>query len=627
MKRIADLLLFSVIVFAHLVSNQASEDLCPPCYVRKANSSGCVCTSELPKGICYCHEKSKSALAYGYCMTYNNATGLVTVGKCQVTKYTVLNETGEGNYQAIDLPLTVFELEAAICEPFKRKGKLCNECVPSYGLPVVTSTPRCVPCGKNDKYYSWLLFVLFNFLPITILFVIIALFDIQLTKSPLLWFIIYSQIIIVILQYNPRTYTRLTFLTSRHFKTLLQIALTFYGVWNLDFFQFVYLPFCLGESLKETHVLMLQYLVALYPLVLITCAWICTNLYARGFKPMILVWKLTKELFKRKLCFCSKYFPQQLSPKGIANAIAAFITLAYSKILTVSACLLFPSPLYVYNTSEYGDFKYSERVLLFDSSVKSFGEEHLLYAIFAIFCLLLFVLLPLLLLLLYPIKCLRRIIPLSNRHIIHYFIEKFQGWFKDGTENGSHDFRLTSAIYPLLRIFVVVSLFLISVLYVPSASYLNGSLTWVIPGVILYGLSLFFAFAQPYKLSYMNTFDNLFFGFLAVLSLLLASEGGRYLAIFWGTVPLAVAVLYVIYRALKWIKVWYRLQKCFALFRSKLALTWKSIKVFVCCSRKYSQEREISEGLPDRFLNSDRYNRRRYTDVNNTAGLKVSLIL
>ena len=67
----------------------------------------------------------------------------------------------------------------------------------------------------------------------------------------------------------------------------VRILHTIYGVWNLDFFRTVILPevVCLEMSTIQLIVLALEYLVALYPLVLMI------QLHARNFWSLVWVWK------------------------------------------------------------------------------------------------------------------------------------------------------------------------------------------------------------------------------------------------------------------------------------------------------------------------------------------------
>ena len=57
------------------------------------------------------------------------------------------------------------------------------------------------------------------------------------------------------------------------------LLMTIYGIWNLDFFRYVIPPFCISPSLTSLQALALEYVIAIYPLVLILVAYICVKLY------------------------------------------------------------------------------------------------------------------------------------------------------------------------------------------------------------------------------------------------------------------------------------------------------------------------------------------------------------
>ena len=71
------------------------------------------------------------------------------------------------------------------------------------------------------------------------------------------------------------------------------------------------------------------------------------------------------------------------------------------------------------------------------------GRSHLPYAIAAILVVVLFVLTPGILLLLYPLRLFQRFLNLFpiRWHILHTFVDSYQGCYKDGTEPGTRDCR------------------------------------------------------------------------------------------------------------------------------------------------------------------------------------------
>ena len=81
-------------------------------------------------------------------------------------------------------------------------------------------------------------------------------------------------------------------------KLICNVFVSFYGVWNLDLFRFVYKPFCLHPNLSSLQVISLDYAIAVYPLLLILLTYLFVKLHDHCWvvqfisKPM--AWLFTK---------------------------------------------------------------------------------------------------------------------------------------------------------------------------------------------------------------------------------------------------------------------------------------------------------------------------------------------
>ena len=198
--------------------------------------------------------------------------------------------------------------------------------------------------------------------------------------------------------------------------------------------------------------------------------------------------------------------------------------------------------------------------LFYSPNVQYFGREQLPYALSAVFILVIFTLLPTLLVIVYPLcvtKCRCRT-PLSVR----LFVESFNGWFKDGTQEGTRDFRVLAGLHPVLRIVLAISISLNIVFVRPLSPLANHQ--WLIPGVIFLLCSVLFVLARPYKLVYMNQCESALFALLGTISLLVNSYLGLYFAFSLGTVPMLILLCYVAYKLFKKLK---RYLSAFKLFR------------------------------------------------------------
>ena len=65
----------------------------------------------------------------------------------------------------------------------------------------------------------------------------------------------------------------------------MKFIATVYGIWNLDFFRAVVPPICL--PLSTVQVIALDYLVAVYPLLLLVCIFGLVTAHDRGLRPLV----------------------------------------------------------------------------------------------------------------------------------------------------------------------------------------------------------------------------------------------------------------------------------------------------------------------------------------------------
>ena len=87
------------------------------------------------------------------------------------------------------------------------------------------------------------------------------------------------------------------------------------------------------------NVLLFDYIVALYPVLLTIVLYICIDLYDRKIRLVVLVWKPFLYMFTR----CrTNWNPKE----SIIKSFATFLLLAYTKLLFTSANLLYGTQVY-----------------------------------------------------------------------------------------------------------------------------------------------------------------------------------------------------------------------------------------------------------------------------------------
>ena len=463
---------------------------CPTWY-RKTKYNGvtrCVCGANL-RGEVVCNDATQETLIIkGCCMSYDYTINETVVGRCPFNYH---HPDAKDFY--VTLPNDTSELNTFMCGGLNRTGLLCSQCQQGLGPSISSYNRQCIECF--DKRYGWLVYITATLFPATILCFLVMVFQLHVTSAEMNVFVFLCQFITCVSTLtNPYVYVHhITDLSGTNF--ILFALLTFYGIWNLDFFRYFLPSFCISNDMTTLHTLALEYVVAIYPLLLIVIVYVCVEMYDRGVRVVVCMWRPFRVCFAR--------FRRRWNPKGsVIKTFATFLLLSYSKLLTVSYSLLDGVELYNITGKTVGP-----PVLYYNASIGYFSKEHLPFAVPALCVLLVFVIFPLLLLLLYPMRSFQRCLGYCTRirwQFLHTFADAFQGCYKNGT-NGTRDYRYFAGFYLLFRVVLLVAF--IST----AADYL-----WLIIILFAVVISLLFAFFRPYKNNYFNIIDSSGFALLAI---------------------------------------------------------------------------------------------------------------
>ena len=396
-----------------------------------------------------------------------------------------MSENGVWIY-ALYFPIAVnstSQLNEFMCRRYNRQGQLCGSCVPGYTPPVYSYYLSCVNCTTSN----WAKYTAVSLLPLTAFFVFVVTFRLSGTSPKLNGFILCIQIL--------SSPPNMRALANTPQNTLSYTLTSLLGIWNLDFFRLVYTPFCLQPHTNTLHVLALDYLVAVYPLLLITLSYLLVLLYDRNVRLIVCLWKPFLPLF-------IKFRRQWNIRNSLVEVFATFFLLSYVKILSVSVDLLVPVLLY----DQHGH-TLTQLYLFIQGDLPFLGSQHLPYAYLALFFLLTFTLLPMLLLFLYPCSCFQACLNRTGCSCqpLHTFMDTFQGHYKNGT-NATRDLRFFSGLYLLLRVVVYTST-------VVTYQIASNAYTTVIIAV----LALSVALARPYKKYIYNVIDTILLTTAALL--------------------------------------------------------------------------------------------------------------
>ena len=572
-----------IFLFIFLEQTTAGQDVCPP-WLNNRSSPGS--SSSLSTTI-RC-DPDILLLRLGNCMTYNSTAEATAVGFCQYIQH--LNTTYVDQVLYITLPYNVSLLNESMCGPLNREGTLCGKCKDGYGVAMYSYNLECSKCWGHS--YGWALYFFLELFPITVMYVLVVIFHIRATSSPLSALVFMSQIVVYTIRGNIHLYPYVENIITGFPYVALQVLQVLCGIWSLDFFRFVIPPFCVSSNIKNVHALALEYIVAFYPIFLILLTYVCIKLHDNDFRPVVWLWKPFHRYFA--------HFRRRWDSKAsIINAFTTFLLLSFSKILFVSFTLLYISHIDIYDH----DVIHKECVLYFDSTVGCHTQEHLIFATIAIFVLLIFIISPIMLLILYPTRLFRKCVTccrFRRWHALHMFVESFQGQYKDGT-NGTYDFRMVSALFLILRILIL-------------ASFHNYSI-WIsaVAQFAVICAVCFYAVARPYKVSIGNSVDILILASLGTSALLLLLD--MYFRLTAPTlhyyslvivlllgVPHMVLILYICYKLVNKLGITECLKtKCRCLKRCVLATIYVR-------QREANVEAEfVTDSLPDRLINPEEY--------------------
>ena len=117
--------------------------------------------------------------ADGFCVTFTKQEGLYYAGDCPF-RHT------ENNTDRIssELPSDPDRLNDRMCGPYNRMGLLCGRCIDGYGPAVYSLDMKCANCSKLSTGYAISLYLLLEFIPITLFFMAIVIFRLNITAGP-----------------------------------------------------------------------------------------------------------------------------------------------------------------------------------------------------------------------------------------------------------------------------------------------------------------------------------------------------------------------------------------------------------------------------------------------------------
>ncbi len=497
---------------------------CPTWYWYQ-NSTQCVCGgSQYTNAYITQCKVPPQLLRRDYCATFEN--NMTSLGRCPYnTRYnTVPHEL---------ITQDTLQLTEQICSPLNRTGLLCSDCLPGLGPAVFSYYRECKECVGSP--YGWFLFFVRLMLPLTVLCIIVIVFRINIASPALNGFVLCVQLITNVFNNYPFAVHGL-----EESYSITQFVADVYGLFSLDFFTYAVPSFCISEEMNMLTVLSLQYIEALYPMVLILLVYICITLHDKGCRIIVIVW--------RPLHKCLVRFRKSWQIKGsVINAFTTFTLLSYCKFCSISLYLI--QPVTIWNVCGY-----TTNNIYYDAKTEAFSKNHIPYIVLSSLFTLFFVLLPALFILFYQNRTFQKFLVLCRLKclLIDEMANITQGCFKNGTEPGTRDYRWFAGLYLILRIILV---FCIN----QQFSELIYAMGPTIPAVLVLAL-------RPYRVDWCNILDSIFWLIFSIgtswhLYWTAYNAGWIDLPNVLKLIPLLYIVCYVAYSTFKLCRSWYKTKK------------------------------------------------------------------
>ena len=414
-------LLLAVAVYIRTCES-CTVDTCPTWFYRHAKDDPCICGASIGT-IVFCNNETQEVTVLGsHCLTsinwHDDCITTVVVGRCIFALNHGKKVPGTGGY--VKVSPNTSEQDHQTCDYLNRQGRLCGNCKREHYASAYSYDLKCYQCptSRLSSLITYLAFL-----------IVVMVFRISVTSPRLATPVLFCQMLA--LPVHLRFLIQMT--RNTRSQIFIKIMATLYGIWNLDFFRTLVPPICLHYTTMQ--IIALDYLVAVYPLVLLVCFYVLLTAHDRGWRPIMWLW--------RPFRWCTVRMRQRWNLRhSIIDAFATFLLLSYMKLLNTSNDLLLPTNIFNTHGICLGNFLY------YDATIEYWGPQHMPYACLAIIVFLVGILLPLALLLLYPMQWFQRCLNRCrlNRQALHIFMQCFY------RTDGGRECRYFAALYPSFRI-------------------------------------------------------------------------------------------------------------------------------------------------------------------------------
>ena len=499
MMKLSDVVWRCVQVLAVLavpVTSTTNTSHCPTWFHYSNSTQSCQCGFEAEWLHCDPHT-TIVRIRSGFCVSKSSQEGLYYVNYCPL-RYRY-NSTDR---LYCELPTDPDMLEKLTCNPYNRQGFSCSECIEGYGPGVYTFDKTCADCSEFSIGFAVFLYVLADLVPITLFFISVIVFRVDVTAGPLLGYVIFCQEFSVSLEYDPTIYNYIHSQLPKALASLLKVLLMLFEVWNTSVLKPVIPPFCISDKMTGIHVLLLNSFSALYPVLLVIVSMLVIELHAEN--------KFVCVLLKPFGYLLKKVNVTTITSDAIIRAFATFIFL--SSIKNLFAFYAMTRSTKVYRSTDGSVYK---EVLYSDSTVEYLSHSHIILMVIPLVQCLFLVFIPSALLFVYPTRLYRllsRCISARKQLVITTFVESLNGCFKNGLKD-TRDYRSVAGVLifglPLFSVWILIIEVLIDDQY-------NMNILYCFVASLL---SLLLSYTRPLKSTAANASTSFYFLLFAVANI------------------------------------------------------------------------------------------------------------
>ena len=447
-------------------------------------NSSCMCSKIVWSEHVLC-ARSHTEITPCTCLTYDHNTSQFSLG----TSMYCCAKKGQAPLNYVRLPNNISNVTVTMCQELNRNGTLCGSCANGLWPLVYSYNLSCVKCSHNN--HNWFRYFAMTLASTTIFYMIILIFRVSITSPYVYCYVFYAQAI------STPNMVRIAMLYMAKKPTQLYIVKclsSLYAIWSLDFFRADFNNICMRSSTLGLYAIEIS--LVLYPVLLVIISYVLMKCHNNNCRVLVFLWRPFKWLI-------SLLDGENENTRSLVDAYTIFMHLSVVKVLYISVDILIPSLVSVLDSN--GKIT-NHHVCFWNGSVKYFSSTHYPYAVLAIAFLIVYVVLPTTVLLFYPFhafQTLLNLLPLWLKITVHHYVEKFQGYYKDGT-GGTSDCRYFSVFYIVLT----VVMFIIYI-YSLKSFYLLGSCALMVFASLV-------VFMDPFK---ERTATTITYSSLVVLSL------------------------------------------------------------------------------------------------------------